>query len=133
MFGRTIDYAGTRISLRSSLRLFLLLLASLAVQFAQAASVPAQADKEQQSTSEVTTLELGKPVERELSGGQKHVYQLALTEGQYANITVEQRGVDVAARLFGVDGKLIAEFDFESRNQGRRKSKSSRRLRAITD
>ena len=121
MFGRTIDYAGTRISLRSSLRLFLLLLASLAVQFAQAASVPAQADKGQQSTSEVTTLELGKSVERELSGGQKHVYQLALTEGQYANITVEQRGVDVAARLFGVDGKLIAEFDSESRNQGKEK------------
>ncbi|MBA3806434.1 MAG: tetratricopeptide repeat protein, partial [Acidobacteria bacterium] len=71
-----------------------------------------------QSTQETTPLELGKPVERELSGGQKHIYQLALTEGQYANLTIEQRGIDVSVRLSGADGKLIAEFDSESRNQG---------------
>lgn len=121
MFGRTLDHAGTKISARSSLGFSLLLLASLSIQFAHAPNVPAQTDKERRNTSEITTLESGKPVERELSGGQKHTYQIALTEGQYANVTVEQRGIDVAVRLLGLDGTLIAEFDFENRNQGQEK------------
>ncbi len=121
MFGRTIDHAGTRISRRSSLRFVLLLLAPLSIQFAHAPNVRAQTDKEQPNTSEITTLESGKHVERELSSGQKHTYQLALTEGQYANLTVEQRGIDVAVQLLGLDGRLITEFDFESRNQGQEK------------
>ena len=52
---------------------------------------------------EVATLEPGKPIERELAGGQKHIYQLALSQGQYANVTVEQRGVDIVVRLFATD------------------------------
>lgn len=44
--------------------------------------------------------------------------QVTLTKGQYANLVVEQRGVDVVARLFSPDGKLIVELDAESRTQG---------------
>src|SRR5688572_26740862 len=51
------------------------------------------------NTQEPTTLELGKPVERELSGGQEHSYQLALTDGQYASVVIEQRGIDVSVQL----------------------------------
>jgi CHAT domain-containing protein/Tfp pilus assembly protein PilF len=60
---------------------------------------------------EMTKLEVGKPVAGELSGGRRRRYQLALKEGEYALVTVEQRGVDVAARLFGADGHLIAAVD----------------------
>lgn len=62
-------------------------------------------------------LELGKPVERELSGGQKHVYQLALSGGQYATVAVEQHGIDVVAHLFAADGQLIADIDSEKTAQ----------------
>lgn len=63
-------------------------------------------------------LATGKIIERKLSGGQTHMYQIALTEGQYLEVTVEQRGIDVAVRLLGPDGKLITEFDSELRKQG---------------
>jgi CHAT domain-containing protein/Tfp pilus assembly protein PilF len=122
MFGQTLGHAETRTSLRSRLRFSFLLLASFSLQFSHAPGVRAQSPAQATlNPSEVTTLELGKPIEREISGEQKQTYQLALTEGQYTNIIVEQRGIDVSVRLFGLDGKLIAEFDFESRNQGQEK------------
>ncbi len=74
-----------------------------------------------QTTPEVTTLESGKPLEREIAGGQKHSYQIDLSVGQYFMATVEQRGVDVLARLFDGDGKPIAEFDAEMRLNGTEK------------
>lgn len=67
---------------------------------------------------DVITLGLDKPVERELSGGQRHTYKIALTELQYANLVVEQRGVDVVVRVFDTGKKLIFEFDYEIRNKG---------------
>ena len=74
-----------------------------------------------QTTQEVTTLELGKPVARELSGGLEHSYQIALSEGQYASVIIKQLGVDVVANLLGTDGKSIADFDIEITNQGEEK------------
>jgi CHAT domain-containing protein/Tfp pilus assembly protein PilF len=72
-----------------------------------------------QATQQVATpLELGKPIERELAGGQSHSYQITLAAGQYLNVLVEQRGIDVVVRLQGPDGKLIFEFDSEIRKQG---------------
>lgn len=82
------------------------------------AQSPSQQNTGAQRTQDVATLESGKPVERELSGGQKHSYQLSLTEGQYAKVAVEQRGMDVVVRAFGAGDKLIAEFDSEIRLQG---------------
>lgn len=69
-------------------------------------------------TSEITTLELNKPIEREIKGGQKHLYQITLTENQYAKLIVEQRGIDVVVRTTEADGKLISEFDSEIKIEG---------------
>ncbi|HEV2861124.1 MAG TPA: CHAT domain-containing tetratricopeptide repeat protein [Pyrinomonadaceae bacterium] len=63
-------------------------------------------------------LEASKPAEGELSGGHKQRYRLALREGQYAVVTVEQRGVDVVARLFGAGGQLIAAVDSQRTAHG---------------
>jgi hypothetical protein len=49
----------------------------------------------QQPTAEVRTLELGKPIERELAAKAVHVYQIALTNGQVLHAVVDQRGIDV--------------------------------------
>ncbi|HVS81667.1 MAG TPA: CHAT domain-containing tetratricopeptide repeat protein [Pyrinomonadaceae bacterium] len=75
----------------------------------------------QQNPQEVVTLELGKPVERELSGVQAHSYQITLAEGQYASVVVEQRGIDLIVQLLGAGGKSIADFDSEIRIQGEEK------------
>jgi CHAT domain-containing protein/predicted DNA-binding protein YlxM (UPF0122 family) len=78
---------------------------------------PAQASPSErgvaQSAQESISLEPGKPVERELSGGQSHSYKITMISGQYLHIVVEQRGIDVAVALFTTDGKKICEVDGE--------------------
>jgi CHAT domain-containing protein/Tfp pilus assembly protein PilF len=59
------------------------------------------------------SLEPGKPVERELSGGQSHSFKITMTSGQYSHIVVEQRGIDVALALLTPDGKKVGEVDIE--------------------
>ncbi len=59
------------------------------------------------------SLESGKPIARELSGGQSHSYKITVISGQYLQIVVEQRGIDVAVALFAPDGKKIGEADSE--------------------
>jgi CHAT domain-containing protein/Tfp pilus assembly protein PilF len=62
---------------------------------------------------ESVSLESGKPIERELSGGQSHSYKITMISGQYLQVVVEQRGIDVAVALFTPDGKKVIEEDSE--------------------
>jgi CHAT domain-containing protein len=78
-----------------------------------------QPNKAPQDDQQVQRLEQDRPIERELAGGQSHSYQLRLEAGQYVNLVVDQRGIDVVIRLLGPNGKEMAEFDSESRLQGR--------------
>jgi CHAT domain-containing protein/tetratricopeptide (TPR) repeat protein len=64
------------------------------------------------------SLELGKPVERELSGGQSHSYKITMIPGQYLHIVVEQRGIDVAVAMFTPHGKKISEVNSNSLIEG---------------
>src|SRR5262245_15741951 len=66
-----------------------------------------------QSADEEFSLEAGRPIERELSGGQSHFYKITMTSGQYLRITVSQRGIDALVALFTPDGKKIGEVDSE--------------------
>src|SRR5215510_3802363 len=71
-----------------------------------------------QSAQESISLEPGKPVERELSGGQSHSYKITMASGQYSHIVVEQRGIDVAVALFTPDGKKIREANSDQTTVG---------------
>ncbi|MEM2002205.1 MAG: tetratricopeptide repeat protein [Candidatus Methanomethylicaceae archaeon] len=53
-----------------------------------------------------------------MSGGEAHVYRLALAVGQYVRVVVAQRGIDVVVRLFGPDGREIVEVDSPTGTQG---------------
>src|SRR5947209_14790685 len=66
----------------------------------------------------VTALVPDRPVEREISGGQTQTYQITLASGQFASLVVRQNGIDVVAKLFAPDDKLIGEVDNESRAHG---------------
>jgi CHAT domain-containing protein/lipopolysaccharide biosynthesis regulator YciM len=66
-------------------------------------------------------LQIGKSIDREIKGGEKHSYQIALTSTQYVYVVIEQRGIDVVANLFKGDGKPISEFNSELRLQGKEK------------
>jgi CHAT domain-containing protein/Tfp pilus assembly protein PilF len=145
MLTQMIDYLIPNCSVRKSLGLSRLLVLLLCLQCAQSANAQALSDglqsvaaarqnpvaeeldklkfvgHPQQNPQEVTTLELGKPIERELAGEQKHAYQITLAEGQYASVIVEQRGIDLVVQLLGAGGKSIADFDTEIRIQGEEK------------
>jgi CHAT domain-containing protein/tetratricopeptide (TPR) repeat protein len=71
-----------------------------------------------QSDKDTSPLEPGKPVERELAGGQSHNYRIELTSGQYIHLVVDQRGVDVVVTVFGPDGKQFLEVDGPTGTQG---------------
>src|SRR5262245_43823054 len=58
---------------------------------------------------EITELELGKTVERQLEGGQQHEYHFTLQAGQYANLLVEPRNVRVIITASGPDGEQLFE------------------------
>jgi CHAT domain-containing protein/Tfp pilus assembly protein PilF len=64
-------------------------------------------------------LEPGRPIKRELTAGQQHIYQISLGADQFLRAIVEQDGIDVVVRLSGPDGNQITEFDSESRLRGR--------------
>src|SRR5262249_60503312 len=51
------------------------------------------------SAQESVSLEPGKPIERELSGGQSHFYKITMISGQYLRVTVSQQGIDALERL----------------------------------
>ena len=105
----------TRNGLRRSM-FFLLLLSTLTQSPVLAWSEsPFQSSPQKQNTTDVTALESGGQVEREISGGQIHSYRITLLAGQFVSIAVQQRGVDVAEEVFAPGGKLIADFDFEAR------------------
>jgi tetratricopeptide (TPR) repeat protein len=71
-----------------------------------------------QNEGDTQLLELHKPVERELAGGQSHSYRIVLTAGQYLRLVADQRGIDVVVTLFGPDGKQIIEVDSTNANRG---------------
>src|SRR6266545_3883038 len=65
------------------------------------------------SAQDSISLEPGKPVERELSGGQSHFFKITMISGQYLQVVVAQRGIDVAVVLSTPDGKKIGGADSE--------------------
>jgi CHAT domain-containing protein/Tfp pilus assembly protein PilF len=80
----------------------------------QSTQEPTGAGKEK----DIQALERGKPIRRELAGGQEHTYRIRLDANQFLKVVVEQKGIDVVAQVSGPDGKQILEFDSESRLQG---------------
>src|SRR5262245_34329623 len=67
---------------------------------------------------ESSSLEFGKPIERELSGGESHFYKITIGSGRLLRIVVRQRGIDMVVVLFAPDGKKISEADSEHSIEG---------------
>ena len=63
-------------------------------------------------------LEPGKPIERELAGGESHSYHIMLAAGQFLRAVVDQRGVNLIVTLYGPDGRKIADIDSPNGAQG---------------
>jgi len=58
-----------------------------------------------------TKLEPGKPIDREIAGGESHSYQITLTTGQFIRFRLQQRTIDAALILTAPDGKQLVEMN----------------------
>ena len=58
-----------------------------------------------------TAIGPGSSIERELKGGEAHIFRLNLLSGQFLRVVVNQKGIDVAVILSGPDGKQLAYVD----------------------
>ncbi|MGH9845735.1 MAG: tetratricopeptide repeat protein, partial [Blastocatellia bacterium] len=64
-----------------------------------------------QQQDEVRRLEPGQSIERDLAGGESHSYRLALAAGQFCQIVVDQRGIDVVVAFYHPNGAKLVEMD----------------------
>jgi erythromycin esterase len=63
-------------------------------------------------------LALNQPIERTLSGSDRHVYTVTLQPGQFAHVVVDQKGVDVAVRVLAPDGAQLLDVDSPNGTEG---------------
>ena len=78
---------------------------------AQPSAEASQSGETRQAGADLHPLMPGKPVEREIAGGESHAYQIALQAGQFVRFRLEQRAIDAALILIAPDGKQLAERD----------------------
>ncbi|MDX2042471.1 MAG: CHAT domain-containing tetratricopeptide repeat protein [Acidobacteriota bacterium] len=107
----------SRAFLRAAAMLALFAIATSAIWLAKASAQNASSGQAQPA-QEIPTLELGKPIERELAGGQSHSYQLKIPAGQYVKLLVNQRGIDIKLRFSGQDNKQLIEWDRQPGGNG---------------
>lgn len=69
-------------------------------------------------TPDSRPLTTGQSIEREIKGDEAHSYNLVLAAGQYLNVVVEQKGVDVVVALFDANNNKLTEVDSPNGTQG---------------
>ncbi|MGH9768037.1 MAG: CHAT domain-containing tetratricopeptide repeat protein [Blastocatellia bacterium] len=72
----------------------------------------------QNTQAQARRIEPGKPVERELKGGEVHQYQVEMEAGQFLHAIVEQRGIDVVVIIFAPSGQKVIEVDSPNGDNG---------------
>lgn len=70
------------------------------------------------SQENITTLEPGQSIERQLKGGETHAFQVSLQTGQFLSISVEQRGIDIELKFYNPNRQLVTETDALNGTQG---------------
>jgi CHAT domain-containing protein/Tfp pilus assembly protein PilF len=71
-----------------------------------------------QGSQEIVSLELSKPIERELSDRLLHLYKVTMTTDQFLRVVVKQQGIDVTVALLTPDGKKISEANIDHLTEG---------------
>jgi len=64
-----------------------------------------------QAPAKTPELIFTKPLEREITRGQTHEYQVTLKDGEFMQVRVEQKGIDIVLSIFSATGKRLAEMD----------------------
>ncbi|MGB7922024.1 MAG: tetratricopeptide repeat protein [Pyrinomonadaceae bacterium] len=72
----------------------------------------------QEQKAESRQLEPNQSIEREMSGQEIHRYEFTLKNREFFQVRVEQKGVDVALKLLGIDGRILATMDSPNEKEG---------------
>jgi len=70
------------------------------------------------ATAQDQALQLGTPIERSIAGREAHVYLVTLDENQFAQLVVDQRGIDVVINVSSPGGKSLGDFDTPNGDSG---------------
>jgi hypothetical protein len=70
------------------------------------------------ASAKAQELRLGTPIERQLGPGDIQSFPIELTENEFVQLVVEQRGVDVVVRVVSPDGKTVGDFDTPNGDNG---------------
>ncbi len=88
----------------------------------QASAVQAQSSQNSvKPSADARRLEPGKPLIRDVSGGETQSYEINLASGQFLSASVSGGSVDLAVRVFAPGGDLIFEIDPSSGPQSPQK------------
>ncbi|PYT01151.1 MAG: hypothetical protein DMF63_04165 [Acidobacteria bacterium] len=68
--------------------------------------------------SPAQTLEVGKGIERELKGGESHLYRMRIEANQFLSAAAEQKGIDVVVILSDPTGTKVKEVDSPNGTKG---------------
>jgi hypothetical protein len=69
-------------------------------------------------TAQDRTLQLNQPIERKLGPGDSHHYTITLEENTFAQLVVEQRGIDAVVKVSSPAGKSLGDFDSPNGGEG---------------
>lgn len=64
-----------------------------------------------EAESSAVPLPAGEPVSRAINIGETHHYRVTLAAGEFLQVRVEQKGVDIKLRLSAPDGALLTQMD----------------------
>ncbi len=64
----------------------------------------------QTSTEIPSILEISKPIEREIKGGETHLFQIDIPAGHYVKVETVERGIEVSVSVKDPSGKTFVEF-----------------------
>ncbi len=62
-------------------------------------------------TPDTQSLELAKPIERQIAGGERHSYHIQLETDQYVFVTSTQDAIDIAISMNGPDGTRLVDVN----------------------
>ena len=70
------------------------------------------------ATAQDRTLQLNQPIERKLGPSDSHTFTVTLEENTFAQLVVEQRGIDAIVKVGSPAGKSLGDFDSPNGAEG---------------
>ena len=70
------------------------------------------------ATAQDQTLQLNQPIDRKLGPGETHNFTITLEENTFAQLVVEQRGIDAIVKVSSPAGKSLGDFDSPNGGEG---------------